>query len=121
VRRCARFVIRKADNKVRPGIAAVRARLENGALLVVAGSCPNLLAEAGLYRYDPEQKDSEKPRAEHNHALDALRYLVSSIDVRFMAQARRRPLLVALFGKPSHGGRREVPTTFFISLQLSRW
>jgi hypothetical protein len=71
----------------------VRARLESGTLLVVQASCPNLLAEAALYRYDPEQKDSEKPLAEHNHAMDALRYLVSSIDTRFMAQARRRPVV----------------------------
>src|SRR5262249_35775845 len=54
--RCAGLVVRRAGNEKRPGIGAVRARLENGMLLVVAGSCPNLLAEAALYRYDPEAK-----------------------------------------------------------------
>ena len=61
-------------------------------LRVIEGGCPNLLAEAALYRYDPEKKDSEIPVKEHDHTMDALRYLVSSIDVRFMAQARRRPV-----------------------------
>jgi hypothetical protein len=88
----AGFAIRRADNEVRPGIAAARARLESGMLRVIEGSCPNLLAEAALYRYDPEHKDSEKPLKEHDHTMDALRYLVSSVDARFMAQARRRPV-----------------------------
>jgi len=89
---CAGFTIRRGDNDQRPGIAAVRARLENGMLRVVQGSCPNLLAEAGLYQYDPEATDSETPKKEHDHALDALRYLVSRIDSRFMARARKRPV-----------------------------
>ena len=90
--RCAGFAIRRGDNEVRPGIAEVRARLESGMLRVIEGRCPNLLAEAALYRYDPEKKDSEIPAKEHDHTMDALRYLVSSIDVRFVAQARRRPV-----------------------------
>ncbi len=68
---CAGFTIRRGDNDQRPGIAAVRARLENGTLRVVQGSCPNLLAEAGLYQYDPEARDSETPKKENDHALDA--------------------------------------------------
>jgi hypothetical protein len=89
---CAGFAIRRGDNEVRPGIAAVRSRLESGMLRVIEGSCPNLLAEAALYRYDPEKKDPDIPVKEHDHTMDALGYLVSSIDVRFMAQARRRPV-----------------------------
>jgi hypothetical protein len=50
----AGFKVRPGDNEQQPGIAAVRARLEDGALKVLAGACPNLLAEAGLYRYDPD-------------------------------------------------------------------
>jgi hypothetical protein len=90
--RCAGFAIRKGDNALRPGIAAVRARLEDGGLRVVAGCCPNLLAEAGLYRYDPETRGhSEAPVKEHDHALDALRYLISRIDARRMARLRKGP------------------------------
>jgi hypothetical protein len=85
--RCAGFTVRKGDNEQRLGIAAVRARLENGMLRVLEGCCPNLLAEAGLYRYDPEA-GSEKPLKEHDHTLDALRYLVSKLDTRQMARLR---------------------------------
>ena len=47
----AGFVVREGDNALRPGIAAVSARLESGSLRVLEGRCPNLVAEAGLYRY----------------------------------------------------------------------
>jgi hypothetical protein len=70
----------------------VRARLEEGALKVLAGACPNLLSEAGLYRYDPDSPGRETPVKEYDHTLDALRYLVSRIDYRRMARLRRGPL-----------------------------
>jgi hypothetical protein len=59
---------------------------------VLAGACPNLLAEAGLYRYDPDAPGRETPRKVYDHTLDALRYLVSKIDYRRMARLRRGPL-----------------------------
>jgi hypothetical protein len=88
--RCAGFVVREGDNALRPGIAAVSARLEGGTLRVVEGRCPNLLAEAALYRYsaDPRDRQAEVPVDEHNHALAALRYLVSRLDARRMARHR---------------------------------
>src|SRR6266851_1441180 len=93
--RCVGVVVCKGDNEKRPGIAAVRARLEDGSLRVVAGSCPNLLAESGLYRYDPEARGkSETPLDEHNHAMDALRYVISRIDARRMARIRKSAPLV---------------------------
>ena len=66
------------------------ARIENGTLRVVEGCCPNLLAEAGLYRYSDAAGDrlAETPMDEHNHALAALRYLVSKLDARHMARRR---------------------------------
>ena len=39
------------DNDIRAGIAAVTARLRTGRLKVLGAACPNLLAEARLYRY----------------------------------------------------------------------
>lgn len=89
--RCANFAVRQGDNSLRLGIAAVTARLETGALKVVAGKCPNLLAEAELYRYsdDPHERDSEQPLDEHNHALAALRYLVARIDARKITRRMR--------------------------------
>ena len=84
--RCAGFVVREGDNALRPGIAAVSARLENRTLRVLQGRCPNLLAEAALYRYSDD--GGEAPADEHNHALAALRYLVSRLDARQMAHNR---------------------------------
>jgi hypothetical protein len=86
---CAGVPVRKADNAVRPGLQAVRARLENGTLRVLKGACPNLLAEAGLYRYDPEKKDSEEPMGDYDHAMDALRYLISKLDWGKMARLKK--------------------------------
>jgi hypothetical protein len=89
--RCAGFKVREGINALRPGIAAVSARLENGTLKVLAGRCPHLLSEAELYRYspDPADRNAEVPLDEHNHALAALRYLVSRIDHRHMARIHR--------------------------------
>ena len=80
--------MRSGDNSLRPGIAAVSARLENGTLRIPKGCCPNLLSEAELYRYDDATyAGPESPVGEHNHALDALRYLIHTLD----SQRRPRP------------------------------
>jgi hypothetical protein len=86
--RCAGFTVHEGDNALRPGIAAVTARIENGTLRILEGACPNLLAEAGLYRYSGP---GEAPMDEHNHALAALRYLISRLDTRHMAGSRAAP------------------------------
>jgi hypothetical protein len=80
--RRAGFKVQKGINALRPGLASVAARIRNNTLLVLEGACPNLLAEAGLYRYaeSGSDRDSEDPVDEHNHALSALRYLIASID-----------------------------------------
>ena len=108
--RCAGVVVRRGDNEERPGIAAVRARLEDGSLRVVAGCCPNLLAESGLYRYDTETPGkSEKPIKEHDHALDALRYLISRIDARRMARIRKSsPLVEPTTDVPEQAGASQA-------------
>jgi hypothetical protein len=89
--RQAGFNIRPGDNPIHLGIAAVRARLERGTLKVLEGACPNLLAEAALYRYTPEKGStcSENPLDAHNHALGALRYMISKLDARLLARMRR--------------------------------
>ncbi len=83
--------VRPGINDLRLGIMAVRSRLETGRLRVVDGACPNLLYEAGLYRYDDATngRGSETPLSESNHALDALRYLITRLDQRRMAKDRR--------------------------------
>jgi hypothetical protein len=83
--RCANFAINPGNNAVRAGIAAVQARIRGGTLRIIDGACPNLLAEAGLYHYDPES-NGEKPNPEDDHALDALRYLIARLDRDRMAR-----------------------------------
>ncbi len=90
--RAAGLTVRAGDNDIRPGIAAVTARLRTGRLKVHGRACPNLLAESRLYRYPTASERAlhgENPIDADNHALAALRYLVSRIDVRFMARMRR--------------------------------
>jgi hypothetical protein len=86
--RCAGFVVHAGNNDLRSGIAAVSARIEDGTLRVVKGACPNLLAEAVRYRYGegPAGQGGEAPMDEHNHALAALRYLITRLDERRQAR-----------------------------------
>jgi len=91
--RCAGFHVRDGANAVRSGIAAVTARLQAGTLRVLEGRCPNLLAEAGLYRHGetPAERQAERPVKEYDHTLDALRYLISRLDARRLARGRTTP------------------------------
>jgi len=79
----AGFTVRKGNNAIEPGIAAVRARIETGRLRIVKSACPNLFEEARHYHYDPDHP-GETPVDADNHALAALRYLVSRIDGDFV-------------------------------------
>jgi hypothetical protein len=100
--------VRRGFNALQLGIAAVTARLADGRLRIVEGACPNLLAEACLYRYPEEGKGgSENPLDEHNHALAALRYLVSRIDERRMA---RRAAAVSSPTETQEEGQRDAKT-----------
>ncbi len=82
-------MVRPANNAVATGISAVAARAEANALRIQAGRCPHLLAEAQLYRYgDDSSSGPESPLSEHNHALDALRYLIATLDARRLARPR---------------------------------
>jgi hypothetical protein len=101
---CAGFPVRKGDNARRPGIAAVRSRIETGRLKILDGACPNLVLEAQLYCYDEKSGDSENPLKQYDHALDALRYMISKLDYKKMALFRRgkilEPLKELLTGRP---------------------
>jgi hypothetical protein len=82
--------VRTGINDVQLGIMAVRSRLATGRLRVLAGACPKLLFEASLYRYEEAAgRRTELPVGENDHALDALRYLVSRLDERRLARGRR--------------------------------
>jgi hypothetical protein len=82
----------RGNNDIQAGIAAINARLRTGRLRIRREGCPNLLAESKLYRYPGGNysgaTSSEIPIDQHNHALAALRYLVSRLDAGFMAKFR---------------------------------
>ncbi|MBI3821446.1 MAG: hypothetical protein HY289_02075 [Planctomycetes bacterium] len=82
--RRAGLKIRNGENSIRHGIALVTERIRTGRLKV-SPRCVNLIGEARLYRYPtPAERDQlgENPIDAHNHALAALRYLVSRLLVR---------------------------------------
>lgn len=84
--RLAGFTARPAHAAILPGIAAVQGRIRSNSLRIVQDACPNLLAEAALYRYEEgHEKTAENPIGEYDHALDALRYLIISVDRRRLA------------------------------------
>ncbi len=91
--RAAGLIVRRADNDIRAGISAVTARLRTGRLKVCASSCPNLVRESRLYRYPTQEERAylgENPIDSDNHALAALRYLISRLDGRFLARFRKK-------------------------------
>jgi hypothetical protein len=93
--RAAGLSVRRGDNDIRLGIAAVTARLRTGRLKIRRAACPNLIAESRLYRYPTERERTtagENPIDEHNHALAALRYLIAKLDARYLARLRRPKL-----------------------------
>src|SRR5262249_49056187 len=83
----------RGEHDIRRGIAAGPARLRTGRLRVRRDACPNLLNEARLYRYPSAAERAlrgENPVDEHNHALGALRYLISRLDAHFIAKLRKQ-------------------------------
>ena len=78
--RRADHAVRKAPNDIMAGIASVTARMTTGRLKIIkTPAMQPLLEEAAGYVYE-EDTESEKPRDENNHAMDALRYLVAGVD-----------------------------------------
>jgi hypothetical protein len=99
----AGLTVRKGKADVVHGIAMVQARIRTGTLRIVEGACPNLISEAGLYRWDDTRGEgrSEKPKDGYDHALDALRYLISRLD------EHRPPEPATPF--PTEGGPKDAP------------
>jgi len=90
--RVAGFKVRRGINDLRLGIAAVSARVEHGRLRILQGRCPNLITEAGMYRWgESEDRRAEVPVDEHNHALAALRYMVAAFDKHKLGRRQGAP------------------------------
>jgi PBSX family phage terminase large subunit len=83
--------IRDADNSVANGIRKVASLFTLGRLMIHK-RCTNTLAEIGAYVWDDTaaERGEEKPIKENDHAMDALRYYVSTAikERRLMADAR---------------------------------
>ena len=91
--RAAGLAVRRGDNDIRLGVAALTARIRTGRLKVLSTHCPNLIAESKFYRYPTSTERTivgENPIDDHNHALGALRYLVSKLDAKVLARLRKR-------------------------------
>ena len=111
--RASGLVVRRGDNDIRPGIAAVTARLRTGRLKVKRDACSQLLTEARLYRYPSAAERvlrGENPVDEHNHALAALRYLISRLDAHFIARLRKPSSTLAESRKPIADSREHLWT-----------
>ncbi len=74
LRRRGKFRIRKAKNRVLPGIRLVQSLLATDALVISPG-CHNTIREFGLYRW----ASGDTPLKENDHAMDDIRYFCSTI------------------------------------------
>lgn len=88
------------QNDVRAGIEAVR-RLLREDRLRIHRRCRNLIEEMRQYRWAPGRMgEREQPWKEHDHAVDALRYLVMSLP---QAPERPRPVIAHAWAGLSDG------------------
>ena len=80
IRRRGRFRVRRADNRVLPGIRLVGSLLQQGRLLLTPDR-KDAIREFSLYCWeDDEGKDV--PKKENDHAMDEIRYFCMSVMAR---------------------------------------
>ena len=77
IRRHRRFTVRKAINDVIPGITTTARYLQDGTIKIHR-SCKDCIREFGLYHWD-EKSPEDKPIKENDHAMDDVRYFVSTV------------------------------------------
>ncbi len=84
--------VQKADNAVLDGIRNAGTLLREGKLLF-SRSCERTLTEFSQYVWDSKAADrgEDKPVKENDHAMDAVRYFVSTVLVRGTARRIKRP------------------------------
>jgi PBSX family phage terminase large subunit len=79
VKQKRRFRVKKANNDVIPGIQKVASAHQQGKIKV-NDCCKRTIKEYGLYSWD--QKDGEdRPIKDNDHAMDATRYFVSTMNI----------------------------------------
>ncbi|MBQ8209378.1 MAG: PBSX family phage terminase large subunit [Clostridia bacterium] len=77
IRRHGRFRVIPAKNDVADGIRRVSEALKSEKIKI-SGNCTDILREFGLYRWD-NGSAKDCPRKEHDHAMDDMRYFVSTV------------------------------------------
>lgn len=77
IRRHGRFRVIPAKNDVADGIRRVSEALKSGKIKI-SGCCADIIREFGLYRWD-NGTAKDAPRKEHDHAMDDMRYFVSTV------------------------------------------
>lgn len=102
----AGFFVLPADNEVVAGINRVQGRLavagDGKPRLTAEPSCENFIREKETYQWKPN-KPKDEPVKAHDHAMDAERYMVGSIDITSGAA-----LSVASPGTPDESQRSAV-------------
>ena len=77
IRRHGKFRVIKAKNDVTDGIRKVHSAFRQGQI-IISPVCKAALKEFSLYRWD-ENKGNDVPRKENDHAMDEIRYFVSTV------------------------------------------
>ena len=77
VRRHGKFRTVSAKNDVTDGIRKVQSAFKEGKILI-SPKCRSAIKEFSLYRWD-EGAAKDTPRKEHDHAMDEIRYFVSTV------------------------------------------
>lgn len=77
VRRHGKFTVIKADNDVLTGINSVCHALKNDEIFFYP-NCSDTLREFSVYRWDSSIK-KDAPKKENDHAMDDIRYFVSTV------------------------------------------
>lgn len=77
VRRHGKFTVIKAENDVLTGINKVCQALKNDEIFFYP-SCSDTLREFSIYRWDSSIK-KDAPKKENDHAMDDIRYFVSTV------------------------------------------
>ena len=77
IRRRGRFSVRKADNRVLPGIRLVGSLLQQGKLLF-SGECKDAIREFSLYCWE-DNDARDVPKKENDHAMDDIRYFCMNV------------------------------------------
>jgi PBSX family phage terminase large subunit len=83
---------RKGKKELDPGIACVNNYLDKGLLTIDFNACPETVDEMQSYHYDEDDMGKvlkNRPIDDHNHAMDALRYMVYSHSKRGYVGSQR--------------------------------